>query len=158
MTRLTLLTVGTLKEGYLREAFDEYSKRLSAFAQVEPVSLKEEKLANESPAAVREALEAEGERLLAHIPEGAFTVALCVEGKELSSEELAGLVGRAQDTHGKLCFIIGSSYGLAQKVKNQADFRLSFSRLTFPHQLMRVILAEALYRSFTIVKGKKYHK
>lgn len=158
MTQLTLLTVGTLKENYLTEALDEYVKRLSAFAHTEVIALKEEKLADESPAAVGSALEAEADRLLARIPEGAYTVALCVEGKEVSSEELAAIVGRAQDAKGKLCFIIGSSYGLSPRVKARADFRLSFSRLTFPHQLMRVLLAEALYRSFTILKGKKYHK
>ena len=95
---------------------------------------------------------------MARIPEGAYTIALCVEGKMLSSEALAALVGKAKDETGKLCLIIGSSYGLSPAVKAKADFRLSLSPMTFPHQLMRVILAEALYRSFTILAGKTYHK
>ena len=84
--------------------------------------------------------------------------ALCVEGRQYTSEELAALVGRAMDESGKLCLVIGSSHGLCPRVKAEADVRLSFSKLTFPHQLMRVLLAEALYRSFTILSGKKYHK
>lgn len=158
MTQLTFLTVGNLKEAYWRQALEEYIKRLSAFAKVDMVELKEEKLADESPSSAAKALEAEADRLLERIPEGAFTVALCVEGKQLSSEELATLVGRAQDRGGKICFIIGSSYGLSPRVKQRADMRLSFSKLTFPHQLMRVVLSEAVYRSFTILAGKKYHK
>ncbi len=158
MIYCTLITVGSLKEDYLSSALAEYKKRLSAFTRLEEINIKEERLAEESPAAAARALAAEGERILAKIPEGAYTVALCVEGKELSSEELASLVGKAQDEKGKLCLIIGSSYGLSPAVKAKADFRLSLSRMTFPHQLMRVILAEALYRSFTILAGKTYHK
>ena len=158
MTYCTLITVGTLKEKYLSDALAEYKKRLGAYARFEEISIKEERLADESPAAANRALAAEGERILAKIPDDAFVVALCVEGKALSSEELAALVGRAGDEKGKLCLIIGSSYGLSPAVKARADFRLSLSRMTFPHQLMRVILAEALYRSFTILAGKTYHK
>ena len=88
----------------------------------------------------------------------ALKIALCVEGKQYSSEELARLVGEGNDRGGKIAFVIGSSYGLSEKVKRECDVRLSFSKLTFPHQLMRVILLEALYRSFTILAGKKYHK
>lgn len=158
MMKCTVITVGTLKEEYLQAAVTEYKKRISAFASVEEIGIKEEKLASESLAEIACALEAEGERILARIPEDTFTVALCVEGKALSSEELAALVGRAKDERGKICFIIGSSYGLSERVKSRADARISFSRMTFPHQLMRVILAEAIYRSFTILAGKKYHK
>ena len=158
MIYCTLITVGSLKEEYLSAALAEYKKRLGAYARFEEINIKEERLAEESPAAISRALSAEGERILAKIPDDAYTVALCVEGKELSSEELASLVGKARDEKGKLCLIIGSSYGLSPAVKARADFRLSFSRMTFPHQLMRVILAEALYRSFTILAGKTYHK
>ena len=158
MMQCTIITVGTLKEEYLAAAVAEYKKRLAAFARVEEINLKEEKLAEDSPAAAERALSAEGERILSRIPDGAYTVALCVEGKMLSSEALAALVGKAKDEKGKLCLIIGSSYGLSPAVKARADFRLSLSPMTFPHQLMRVILAEALYRSFTILAGKTYHK
>lgn len=159
MTQLTIISVGTLKEEYLVRAVAEYEKRLSAFCRVENVNLKEEKIADEEDAsAVRAALRAEGERILAKIPAGALVVALCVEGEMLSSEELAALVGRAVDRGGKICFVIGSSHGLDDAVKKRADVRLSFSRLTFPHQLMRVILLEAAYRSFSILAGRAYHK
>ncbi len=158
MTQCTLITVGTLKEKYLSEALDEYKKRIGAFAKWEEINLKEERLSDESEASVATALEAEGDKILAKIPKDAFTVALCIEGKMLSSEELAEAVGAAQSRTGKLCFIIGSSYGLSARVKARADLKLSFSRLTFPHQLVRVVLAEAIYRSFTILAGKRYHK
>lgn len=158
MIKYTVITVGSLKESYLSDALAEYNKRIGGFAKVEEINLKEERLADESATAVALALEAEGDRILAKIPESALTVALCVEGKQLSSEELAALVGKAKDGTGKICFIIGSSHGLAEKVKRRADVRLSFSRLTFPHQFMRVLLAEAVYRSFTILSGKRYHK
>lgn len=158
MMQCTVITVGTLKEDYLSAAVAEYKKRLSAFARVEEINLKEERLSDDAPATVEKALTVEGERILSRIPDGAYTVALCVEGKMLSSEALAALVGKAKDEKGKLCLIIGSSYGLSPTVKARADFRLSLSPMTFPHQLMRVILAEALYRSFTILAGKAYHK
>lgn len=158
MTQCTLITVGTLKEKYLSEALDEYKKRIGAFAKWEEINLKEEKLSDESEASVAAALEAEGDKILSRIPKDAFTVALCIEGRMLSSEELAKAVGEAQSRTGKLCFIIGSSYGLSSRVKARADLKLSFSRLTFPHQLVRVVLAEAIYRSFTILAGKRYHK
>ena len=152
------ITVGTLKEKYWTDAFAEYAKRISAYAKVEEINLKEERLSDESPSSVCRALSAEGERILERIPKDAFTVTLCVEGKMLSSEELAKVFEGAKSGSGKICFIIGSSYGLSDKVKERADLKLSFSRLTFPHQLIRVSLAEAVYRSFTIINGKKYHK
>ena len=159
MIAISLVTVGTLKEGYLREAIDEYKKRLSQYARVDEINIKEERIADEdNPALVKAALDAEGDKIIAAIPKDCRKVALCVEGKELSSEELAGAVARLSDECGRIAFIIGSSHGLAPKVKSAADLRLSFSRMTFPHQLMRVILVEALYRSMTIIAGKKYHK
>ena len=159
MTSLTLIAVGGIKEDYLREGIAEYRKRISAYANCEIKELKEEKIANEDDrAAVASALHAEGERILAAIPKDAFTVALCVEGKSLDSPALASLLSKGIDRSGKICLLIGSSHGLAPEVKAVADFRLSFSSLTFPHQLMRLVLMESLYRSFTIIAGKKYHK
>ena len=159
MTHVTLIFVGTLKEKYLVEAAAEYKKRLAAFARVEEISLREEPIPNEEDAtAVRRALAAEGERILASIPAGAYTVALCVEGKTLDSPALAAALGAASDRTGRLCLIIGSSHGLSPAVKERADLCLSVSALTFPHQLMRVLLLEILYRSFSILAGKKYHK
>ena len=158
MTKCTLITLGALKEDYLARAVEEYKKRLSAYATVEEVNLRDEKLLTEKDSEVSAALETEADRILAKIPDGAYVVALCVEGKEYTSEALAEVIGNARDRSGKLCFIIGSSYGLSPRVKQRADARISFSKLTFPHGLMRAILAEAVYRSFTIIKGKKYHK
>ncbi len=156
---LTIICVGSLKERYLAEAVAEYKKRLSQYAKVEEVELREEKISNEdNPEEVRRALDAEADKILAKIPEGAAKIALCVEGKEYDSPALAKIVGDAEDRCGKIAFIIGSSHGLSDRVKTAADVRLSFSRLTFPHQLIRVNLYEAIYRSFTILRGKKYHK
>ncbi|MBO7196603.1 MAG: 23S rRNA (pseudouridine(1915)-N(3))-methyltransferase RlmH [Clostridia bacterium] len=159
MANITLISVGTLKEGYLKEAVAEYKKRLSQYARVDEINIKEERIANEDDASeVRRALDAEGERIIASIPKGSGKIALCVEGKQYDSPALAGLIGRMADESGKITLIIGSSHGLADKVKRECDVRLSVSALTFPHQLMRVVLFEALYRSFTILAGKKYHK
>lgn len=159
MTQVTIISVGTLKEDYLTRAVAEYEKRLSSFCRVENINLKEERIVDENdPAAVRAALTAEGERIRARIPQGAFTVALCIEGETPSSPELAKLLGGAVDRCGKICFLIGSSHGLDPATKAAANARLSLSRLTFPHQLARVLLLEAVYRSFSILAGKKYHK
>lgn len=159
MANITLITVGTLKESYLKDAVGEYKKRLSQYARVDEVNIKEEKISNEDdPSEIRRALESEGERIIAAIPKGASKIALCVEGKQYDSVALAGLIGRMCDESGKIALIIGSSHGLSDRVKRECDVRLSVSALTFPHQLMRVVLYEALYRSFTILAGKKYHK
>ena len=158
MVKCTLITLGALKEEYLVRAVEEYKKRLSPFAEVHEINLKDEKLLTESPTEISAVLEIEADKILSKIPDGAYTVALCVEGKEYSSEAFAALIGEAKDTSGKLCFIIGSSYGLSERVKRRADARISFSKMTFPHGLMRAILTEQLYRAFTILSGKKYHK
>ena len=159
MANLTIITVGTLKESYLKEAVAEYKKRLSQYARVDEVNIKEERIANEEDGAeIKRALDAEADKILAAIPKGAGKIALCVEGKQYDSPALASLIGKIADESGKIALIIGSSHGLADKVKRECDVRLSFSQLTFPHQLMRVVLYEALYRSFTILAGKKYHK
>ncbi len=156
---VTIITVGTLKEGYLKEAVAEYKKRLSQYARVDEVELKEERIRDEDdPKEVADALEREAAKILGAIPEGAYKIALCVEGKLHTSEELAEIVGEAEDRCGKLALVIGSSHGLSDTVKRAADRRISFSRLTFPHQLIRVNLYEAIYRSFTILRGKRYHK
>lgn len=159
MPNITLVTVGTLKEDYLKEAILEYKKRLSQYARVDEVSIKEERITDEdNPAQIERALNAEADKILSAIPDGAYKIALCVEGVHKTSEELAKIMADAGDRSGKIALIIGSSHGLSQRVKNACDLRLSFSKLTFPHQLMRVILYEALYRSYTIIAGKKYHK
>ena len=159
MVQITLITVGTLKEGYLKEAVSEYKKRLSQYARVDEINIKEETVRNEDdPSEIAKALDAEGEKIIAQIPKESARIAMCVEGKEYDSPALASLIGRLADEKGRITFIIGSSHGLSEKVKAECGVRLSFSKMTFPHQLMRVILFEAVYRSFTILAGKKYHK
>ena len=159
MAQVTIITLGTLKESFWTDAVAEYKKRLGLYAKVEEINLKEERITNEdSLSDVTTALDAEGDKILAKIPDGAWVVALCVEGKEVDSLRLASLIGEAVDKSGKICLIIGSSHGLSDKVKKRADYKLSISQLTFPHQLARVALYEMLYRSFTIRAGKKYHK
>ncbi len=159
MANITVITVGTLKENYLREAVSEYKKRLSQYARVDEIELKEERIANEdNRAEIGSALEREAEKIISAIPKDSLKIALCVEGKQFTSEELAATLAGGVNSSGKITFIIGSSYGLSERVKRECDVRLSFSRLTFPHQLMRVILFESVYRSFTIISGKRYHK
>lgn len=157
MNYVTVISVGNLKEQYLKDARDEYKKRLATYTRVEEIELKEERIKDEDDRhEIEKALEAEADKILASIPKGSFTVALAVEGKELSSEELATLLDKAPG--GKVCLIIGSSHGMSERVKRACDYRLSVSKMTFPHQLMRVMLFEALYRAKTITAGKKYHK
>ena len=159
MIGVKFITVGTLKEGYLREACVEYEKRLSGFCRFEMIQLKEEKLPDDpSDAEIARALERESVQIEKSISPRAYRIAMCVEGNQLSSEELADRIGKIEQTAGEIVFIIGSSYGLADSVKRSADMRLSVSKMTFPHQLMRVILLEGVYRAFNIRKGTRYHK
>ena len=159
MIQVTVITVGNLKEAYWRDAVAEYEKRLSGFAKVNMIQLKETKI-NDDPSEteIRAVLADEGKRILAAIPPRAYTIALCVEGKQFSSEALAQKLDTILTENGQLCLIIGSSHGLAPEVKAAAKLRLSVSELTFPHQMMRVLLLEALYRCFGILRGTKYHK
>ena len=159
MIGVKIITVGTLKEGYLREAAAEYEKRLGAYCKLTSVILKEEKLPDSpSTGEIKNALSKEAEKIIAEMPRRAYKIAMCVEGKQLTSEELAEKIGEVSATHGELCIVIGSSHGLDDSVKAHCDMRLSVSKLTFPHQLMRVILLEAVYRGFNILKGTHYHK
>lgn len=159
MIKITVISLGKLKEGYLREACAEYQKRLSRYcdlkiAELAPVSLPE----NPSGSQIETALKREAAEILKKIPAGAFTAALCVEGDMLSSEGLARKAGELAAGGRGLCFIIGSSYGLAPEIKQRADLKLSLSKMTFPHQLFRVMLLEQIYRAFKINEGSAYHK
>ncbi len=157
---LTLICVGKLKEEYFRSAAAEYEKRLSAFCRFSVRVIEPERLPEEPSAAeINAALEKEGERILKSIPDLAFVTAMCVEGKQLGSEKLAAVLEKAAAEGNKTAvFIIGSSYGLCEKVKSAARQRLSMSEMTFPHQLARVMLTEQLYRAQTIINNRKYHK
>lgn len=158
--KITLLTVGKIKEKYFTDAIAEYAKRLSRYCKLEIVEVADEK----TPDGASEALEAqikekEGERILAKVPDSAYVVALAIEGKQLDSEELAKKMEQWNVSGvSHMVFIIGGSLGLAPKVLNRADFKLSFSKMTFPHQLMRVVLLEQVYRSFRIRNNEPYHK
>lgn len=159
MIQVTVITVGNLKEAYWRDAMAEYEKRLSAFCKPEILQLKEAKLPeNPSDGEIRSALADEGKRILAAVPPRAYKIAMCVEGQQFSSEDLAQKLEGVLTTNGSLCLIIGSSFGLSDEVKRACEMRLSVSKLTFPHQMMRVLLLEVLYRCFGILKGTKYHK
>ncbi len=160
MMKIKLITLGRLKEKYLKEACDEYIKRLSSYAKVEAVELEPVRISdNPSDKEIEKALETEAELIKKKIPEGAFVTAMCIEGKQLSSEELAASLDiQAGRGVGSLVFIIGSSYGIAPEIKALADLKLSFSKMTFPHQLFRVMLLEQVYRAFKINEGSKYHK
>ena len=159
MIQVTVITVGGLKEAYWRDAVAEYEKRLSAFCKPNIVQLKEAKLPEDpSEGEIRTALADEGKRILSAMPPRSYRVALCVEGKQFSSEALAKKMESALNETGHLCLVIGSSHGLCEEVKAACQMRLSVSELTFPHQMMRVLLLEVLYRSFSILKGTRYHK
>lgn len=159
MATIKIITVGTLKEDYLRAAFSEYEKRISGFCKVDSINIKESKLPqNPSDGDIRRALSEEAKQILANMTDRAYKIAMCVEGKQFSSEELAQKIDSAFSSASEICFVIGSSYGLDETVKNAADLRLSVSKLTFPHQLMRVVLLESVYRCLNIIKGTKYHK
>lgn len=158
--KITLVTVGKIKEKYLEEAIAEYSKRLSRYCKLEIVQVADEKTPdNASEVVEKQIKEKEGERILSHIKDGAYVVALAIDGKQLSSEELADFVeGLGVKGESHIQFVIGGSLGLADSVLKRADYKLSFSRMTFPHQLMRVILLEQIYRSYRIISGAPYHK
>ncbi len=137
MIRINIICIGKIKEKYFTDAISEYAKRLTAFCK----------------------FAVEGERILKKIGAGDYAVAMCIEGKQLSSEELSAMLDNAAIT-GKstVDFIIGGSYGLSNKVKNRADFKLSMSKMTFPHQMARMVLSEQIYRAFEISTNGKYHK
>lgn len=158
--KITLVTVGKIKEKFYTAAIDEYAKRLSRYCKLEIIQVADEK----TPDNAGEALEAqikekEGDRILAHIKDGTYVIALAIEGEMLDSVELSekiaalGVSGTSQ-----IVFVIGGSLGLSNRVLKRADYKLSFSRMTFPHQLMRVILLEQIYRSYRIMNGQAYHK
>lgn len=159
MIKITLITLGKLKESYLKSAVAEYAKRLSRYCNLDIVELNPQSLSeNPSDREVETALEKEAEMIFRQIPQNAFTCALCVEGKQMPSEDFAKLFDRNISQGKNMCFIIGSSFGLHDSVKKRADMRLSVSEMTFPHQLFRVMLCEQIYRAFKICEGSRYHK
>ena len=159
MLGVTIIAVGKLKEVYFREAVAEYKKRLAAFCRFQIFELPESRLPKEpSQLEIEHSLLQEGRMMLSKIPGSAKTVALCIEGNTVSSENLAEILRQISREAPQVCFFIGSSHGLSSQVKQAADFRISMSAMTFPHQLARVLLCEQLYRAFCIDTRRKYHK
>jgi len=159
MMGLTILCAGRIKEKYYADAVAEYIKRLGAYCDVSLVEVREERLGDApSQAEIDAALRREAAELTAKIPKGAFIIALCVEGREHSTEELAAALEQIALTHSKICVMIGSSFGLDSQLKKSANLRLSMSRMTLPHSLARVVATEQLYRAFNLNSGGKYHK
>ncbi len=158
--KITIAAVGKVKERFYTDAIAEYSKRLGRYCRLEMIQVADEKTPDRAGEALtRQIKDREGERILAQIREGAYVVALAIEGRMLDSVELASRIG-SLGTGGcsQIVFVIGGSLGLSEAVLRRADLKLSFSRMTFPHQLMRVILLEQIYRSFRILAGEPYHK
>lgn len=159
MLNVKIYVTGTLKEQYYKDAIAEYRKRLSAYCKFEIIEYKEYKLPeNPSAKQIEQALISEGEKILADISPRAYKIAMCVEGKQLSSEEFAEKLEGIASTHGDVALIIGSSFGLSEELKRACDFRMSVSKMTLTHQMMRVWLVEILYRCLSITHGGKYHK
>ena len=160
MLNVTILAVGKIKEKFLSDAIDEYSKRLGRYCRLEIIRVKDDPTPDNPTDKERDiVLKREGERLIEKIPKGAYIIPLCIEGKQKSSEEFAKIMSDIPSGEkSEVVFIIGGSMGLWDRIKDMADIKLSFSKMTFPHQLMCVILLEQLYRAFNISGGGKYHK
>ncbi len=160
MQNVTVLCVGKLKERFYIDACAEYQKRLGRHCRLTLSELPEERLGDEpSPAQIAAALDREADAILERLPRGGAVVALCVEGRTLSSEQLSARMAQwATQGVSQLTFLIGGSFGLSERVKERADLRLSMSPMTFPHHLARVMLLEQLYRAYQIQTGTKYHK
>ena len=157
---ITLITVGKLKEKYLKQAIDEYSKRLSRYCKLEIIEINDEKTPDNASEKEEQLIkEKEGKQILSKIKENAFVIAMDLGGKNLTSEEFSkfieqnGVMGNSN-----IVFLIGGSLGLSDEVKKRANYKLCFSKMTFPHQLFRVMLLEQIYRGFRIMKNEPYHK
>lgn len=157
---ISIITVGKLKEKYLKQGIDEYLKRLGPYAKVDVIEVADEKAPeNLSETEMEQVKDKEGERILAKISDDTYVIILAIQGKMLSSEELAKEIDQLA-TYGKskIAFVIGGSLGLSKHVEKRANYALSFSKMTFPHQLMRLVLVEQVYRAFRINRGEPYHK
>lgn len=158
--KITLITVGKIKEKYLKDAISEYSKRLSRYCKLEIIEVADEKTPEQSSEAADNVIrDKEGERILKHIRDDMYVITLEIAGKMLTSEELAKKVEMlGVQGVSSIALIIGGSIGLGKEVLKRSDYALSFSKMTFPHQLMRVILLEQVYRAYRIINGEPYHK
>ena len=158
--KISVIAVGKIKEKYLKDAITEYSKRLSRYCKLEIIEVADEKTPDQASKAAEDLIRAkEGERILKHIRDDMYVITLEIEGKMLTSEEFADKI-ETLGVQGKssIAFVIGGSIGLGKEVLKRSDFALSFSKMTFPHQLMRVVLLEQVYRGYRIMNGEPYHK
>lgn len=156
---INIICAGKIKEKYFTDAVNEYAKRLSRFVKLNIIEVPDEKIPeNASEKEMETVKNKEGERILSKLPPSSFIVTMCIEGKELSSVDLARKIADISMTSSSISFIIGGSLGLSDEVKARSQLRLSFGRMTLPHQLMRVVLAEQLYRAFKINNNESYHK
>lgn len=156
---INIISVGKIKEKYFTAAIEEYSKRLSRFVKLIVTEIPDERIPdNASEKEIEIIKEKEGHKILSKLNENSFVITLCIEGKELSSEELAQKITDISMSSSNITFIIGGSLGLSDAVKNKSQLRLSFGKITFPHQLMRVVLLEQIYRAFKINNNESYHK
>lgn len=158
--KITCITVGKIKEKYFTMAIEEYAKRLSRYCKLDIIELTDEKTPDNASALMEEQIkQKEGERILKAIKDDAYVIALAIEGKQLDSVELSEKLAKlGVDGNSHITFIIGGSLGLSKEVLARADYKLSFSKMTFPHQLMRVVLLEQIYRAYRIQNGEPYHK
>ena len=158
--RITLITVGKIKEKYFTDAIAEYQKRLSRYCKLEILEVADEKTPDGASAAIEEQIkEKEAERVRKVLKDSAYTIALAIDGKQMTSENFAEKIqGLGIRGESNICFLIGGSLGMSDSLLRQADERISFSKMTFPHQLMRVILLEQIYRGFRIIHHEPYHK
>ena len=160
MLQVNILYVGNIKDKFFAQAVEEYEKRLSGLCKIKNIELKEEKTPdNPSAAEIALVIKKEGDRLLEALPKKGYKIALCVEGNLISSEELAKKIESVTVSgDSEITFIIGGAFGMDERVKKSANFRLSVSKMTFTHRMMRVILAEQIYRALNILSGGNYHK
>lgn len=156
MIKVNVVAVGKVKEKYFSDGIAEYAKRLSRFCEFKIIEVDEENFKKAESGDISVIKEREGERILPHLKGRVF--AMAIEGKRRSSEEFARLIQTAADSVGVMTFVVGGSYGLSEAVKSRADGLLSFSEMTFPHTLFRLMLTEQIYRAFTILGGSAYHK
>ena len=161
MINVTLITMGKVQKGFLTDGCNEYIKRLRAMCDFKLVEIEDEPLPekNLNQTLIDKVLEKESGKIISAIPKQSYVIAMCIEGKQLVSEDFAKLFNqKAVEGYSSICLIIGSSHGLSEKVKARRDLRMSFSKMTFPHQLFRLMALEQIYRAFSINAGTKYHK
>ena len=161
MQNITIIAMGKVQKGFQLDGCNEYIKRLKTLCNLKIIQLEDVQLAekNLNDTLIQKTLDREADEIIKNIPKQSYVITMCIEGKQMSSEELAKLFSdKAVEGFSNICFIIGSSHGLSDRVKQLSHYKISMSKMTFPHQLARVMLLEQIYRGFSIINGSKYHK